>query len=103
MTHAFSKCAAPLSAFIILFHTASALSAPSGHLPLEGKALGVGQLYSRFAAFSMAGRILDFSLLPLEGGAPKRRRLALLAIARGLAPSYQSLLILDALIPIYYL
>ena len=44
-----------------------------------------------------------FSLLPLEGGAPKGRRLALLAIARGLAPSYQSLLILDALIPIYYL
>lgn len=29
--------------------------------------------------------------------------LALLTIARGLAPSYQSLLILDALIPIYYL
>ena len=44
-----------------------------------------------------------FSLLPLEGGAPKGRRLALLVIARGLAPSYQSLLILDALIPIYYL
>ena len=44
-----------------------------------------------------------FSLLPLEGGAPKGRRLALLAIARGLAPSYQSLLILDALILIYYL
>ena len=37
MTHAFSTCAAPLSAFIILFHTASALSAPAGHLPLEGK------------------------------------------------------------------
>ena len=44
-----------------------------------------------------------FSLLPLEGGAPKGRRLALLAIARGLAPSHQSLLILDALILIYYL
>ena len=38
MTHAFSTCAAPLSAFIILFHTANALSAPSGHLPLKGKA-----------------------------------------------------------------
>ena len=38
MTHTFFTCAAPLSAFIILFHTASALSAPSGHLPLEGKA-----------------------------------------------------------------
>ena len=38
-----------------------------------GKALGVGQRYSRFAAFSMAGRILDFSLLPLEGGRRGRR------------------------------
>ena len=34
---------------------------------------------------------------------PKGRRLALLATARRLAPGYQSLLILDALIPIYYL
>lgn len=33
----------------------------------------------------------------------KGRRLALLASARGLAPRYQSLLILDVLIPIYYL
>ena len=62
--------------FPTLFHTASALSAPLGHLPLEGKALGVGQRYSRFAAFSMARRILDCSLLPLEGGVPKGRRLA---------------------------
>lgn len=44
-----------------------------------------------------------FSLLPLEGGVPKGRRLALLASARGLAPSHQSLLLLDALILIYYL
>lgn len=44
-----------------------------------------------------------FSLLSLEGGVPKRRRLALLAIARGLALRYQSLLLLDALILIYYL
>ena len=41
-----------------------------------GKALGVGQRYSCFATFSMERRILDFSLLPLEGGAPKGRRLA---------------------------
>ena len=38
MTHAFSTCAAPFSAFITLFHTANAPAAPSGHLPLEGKA-----------------------------------------------------------------
>ena len=30
-----------------VFHTASALSAPSGHLPLEGKALCRGQRHSR--------------------------------------------------------
>ena len=47
-----------------------------GTFPSRGKALGVGQRYSRFAAFPMAGRILDFSLLPLEGGVPKGRRLA---------------------------
>ena len=50
--------------FSFAFHAACALSAPSG------------QRYSRFAAFPMAGRILDFSLLSLEGGAPKGRRLA---------------------------
>ena len=50
MTYAFSTCAAPLSAFIILFHTASALSAPSGHLPLEGKADGTGIASSKKAA-----------------------------------------------------
>ena len=44
-----------------------------------------------------------FSLRPLEEGAPKGRRLALLAIVHGLAPRYQSLLLLDALILIYYL
>ena len=50
-----------------------------GTFPSRGRLLGRGQRYSRFAAFSMAGRILDFSLLPLEGGAPKGRRLALAA------------------------
>ena len=52
---------------------------------------------------AMLATLASLSFLPLEGGALKGRRLALLAIARGLAPSYQSLLILDALIPIYYL
>ena len=32
-----------------LFHTASTLSAPSGHLPLEGKALSVVILFSTYA------------------------------------------------------
>ena len=31
-----------------LFHTASALSAPSGHLPLEGKALFVAIVFSAY-------------------------------------------------------
>ena len=62
-----------------LFHTASALSAPSRHLPLEGKAMvrGGGILVSLPSPWGK--RILNFSLLPLEGGAPKGRRLALAA------------------------
>ena len=58
--------------FPALFHTASALSAPSGHLPLEEKALSVvmlfphmrvfalmlwGRRYSRIAAFPTRGRL----------------------------------------------
>ena len=58
--------------FPALFHTASALSAPSGHLPLEGKALSVvmffpymrvfalmlwGKRYSRIAAFPARERL----------------------------------------------
>ena len=50
--------AAHFSAFPTLFHTAGALSAPSGHLPLEGKAVdtretchrkpsGIAHIYSR--------------------------------------------------------
>ena len=35
----FHTYAAHFSAFPTLFHTASTLSAPSGHLPLEGKAI----------------------------------------------------------------
>ena len=34
--------------FSPLFHTASALSAPSGHLPLEGKALSVAIGFSAY-------------------------------------------------------
>ena len=37
-THGFSICAATSPISSSVFHTASALSAPSGHLPLEGKA-----------------------------------------------------------------
>ena len=58
--------------FPALFHTASALSAPTGHLPLEGKALSVvillshmrvfvlmlwGKRYSRIVAFPTRGRL----------------------------------------------
>mgnify|MGYP007039814245 CR=1 FL=1 len=35
------------------FHTASALSAPSGHLPLEGKALSVVILFSHMRVFAL--------------------------------------------------
>ena len=65
--------------FSSVFHTASALSAPSGHLPLEGKAMvrGGGILVSLPSPWGK--RILNVSLLPLEGGAPKGRRLALAA------------------------
>ena len=49
------------------------------HLPLEGKAMvrGGGILVSLPSPWGK--RILNFSLLPLEGGAPKGRRLALAA------------------------
>ena len=58
--------------FPALFHPASALSAPMGHLPLEGKALSVvilfphmrvfalmlwGKRYSRIVAFPTRGRL----------------------------------------------
>ena len=58
--------------FSALFHPASALSAPSGHLPLEGKALSVvilfphmrvfaltlwGKRFSRIVAFPTRGRL----------------------------------------------
>ena len=54
----FHTYAAHFSAFPTLFHTAGALSAPSGHLPLEGKAVdtrenchlkpsGIAHIYSR--------------------------------------------------------
>ena len=37
-----------------LFHAASTLSAPSGHLPLEGKALFVGIGFSAYPVFTLA-------------------------------------------------
>ena len=43
-----------------LFHTASALSAPSGHLPLEGKALCRGYRYPHI--FCLTANEKDFSL-----------------------------------------
>ena len=39
--------------FPALFHTASALSAPTGHLPLEGKALSVVILFSHMRVFAL--------------------------------------------------
>ena len=36
-----------------LFYTASALSAPSGHLPLEGKALSVVILFFHICVYSL--------------------------------------------------
>ena len=39
--------------FPTLFHPASALSAPTGHLPLEGKALSVVILFSHMRVFAL--------------------------------------------------
>ncbi len=44
--------------FLALFHTASTLSAPSGHLPLEGKA----KKERRFAPISIHGEASTTSL-----------------------------------------
>ena len=38
--------------FLTLFHTASALSAPSGHLPLEGKAIYIKRRSRHLSYFS---------------------------------------------------
>ena len=52
--------------FPTLFHTASALSAPSGHLPLEGKAFGAGAAVFSFRRLLHGGK--DFGLLPPSFG-----------------------------------
>ena len=63
--------------FPALFHTASALSAPTGHLPLEGKALSVVILFSHMRVFVLTllgkrfSRIVAF---PIEEGGPRQRR-----------------------------
>ena len=59
------------------FHPASALSAPSGHLPLEGKALFVVILFPHMRVFVLMlwgkrySRIVAF---PIEKGGPRQRR-----------------------------
>ena len=64
-----------------LFHTASTLSAPSGHLPLEGKALSVVILFSTYACIrSDNARKAAFSyrsLPPWGRGTAQRRSGAL--------------------------
>ena len=60
-----------------VFHTASALSAPSGHLPLEGKALSVVILFSTYACIrSDNARKAAFSYrsLPQWGRGTAQRR-----------------------------
>ena len=57
-----------------VFHTASALSAPSGHLPLEGKALSVVILFPHMRVFTLTMREKRHSriaALPIEEGGPR--------------------------------
>ena len=67
--------AVPLSSSV--FHPASALSAPTGHLPLEGKALSVVILFPHMRVFALMlwgkrySRIVAF---PIEEGGPRQRR-----------------------------
>ncbi len=67
--------AVPLSSSV--FHPASALSAPTGHLPLEGKALSVVILFSHMRVFALKlwgkrySRIVAF---PIGEGGPRQRR-----------------------------
>ena len=51
--------------FPTLFHTASALSAPSGHLPLEGKAIYIKNGEAATAPLNPEPRTF-FSLLPFH-------------------------------------
>ena len=57
-----------------VFHTASALSAPSGHLPLEGKALSVVILFPHMRVFALTMREKRHSriaALPIGEGGPR--------------------------------
>ena len=63
--------------FPALFHPASALSAPTGHFPLEGKALSVVMLFPHMRVFALTlwgkrySRIVAF---PIGEGGPRQRR-----------------------------
>ena len=63
--------------FPALFHPASALSAPTGHLPLEGKALSVVMVFPHMRVFALTlwgkrfSRIVAF---PIGEGGPRQRR-----------------------------
>ena len=63
--------------FFAHFHTASTLSAPAGHLPLEGKALSVVILFPHMRVFALMlwgkrySRIVAF---PIGEGGPRQRR-----------------------------
>ena len=63
--------------FPALFHTASALSAPTGHLPLEGKALSVVILFSHMRVFALTlwgKRYSRIAAFPIGEGGPRQRR-----------------------------
>ena len=62
--------------FPALFHTASPLSAPSGHLPLEGKALFVHIVFPHMHVFALTmreKRCSRFVAFPLGEGGPRQR------------------------------
>ena len=67
--------AVPLSSSV--FHPASALSAPTGHLPLEGKALSVVILFSHMRVFALTlwrKRYSRIAAFPIGEGGPRQRR-----------------------------
>ena len=59
---------------LALFHTASTLSAPSGHLPLEGKALSVDIVFPHMRVFVLTmreKRYSRFAAFPIGKGGPR--------------------------------
>ena len=63
--------------FPALFHPASALSAPSGHLPLEGKALFIVMLFPHMRVFALmlwGKRYSRIAAFPIGEGGPRQRR-----------------------------